>query len=71
MEIRKSDGMTVGNSSKEERREVIMKLEGEVSEDAVTYGFYIGELSGKVVADYSGEMCKREINFMEFKNQQK
>ncbi|MES2287287.1 MAG: hypothetical protein V4547_16465 [Bacteroidota bacterium] len=71
MTFQVGDGMTAGSSQPEERQEVLMALYGEASPDAIKYGFYIGELSEKPVADYEGKMCQKDIPFMEFKNSQK
>lgn len=66
--LNSGDGMTAANSLPEERKEVLETLYGTASFDAVKYGFYIGTFLPKPIADYGGNMCKNEINFMEFKN---
>lgn len=67
MDLKPYDGMTVKNSTPEDRKEVLEHLQGQnFSLDSVKHGFYIGELSNKPVADYSGDMVKREITMMEF-----
>lgn len=59
--LKPGDGMSAEKSTIQERGQVLDKIQDEISQDCLKYGFYIGGYWQEPIADYQGDGVKREI----------
>lgn len=74
LNLNANDGMSFDKSHVEDRKKVLEKISeitgfNYVTNDNLKYGFYIGALSGRPVADYGANQVQNEITIKNLSNE--
>lgn len=59
--FKSGEGMSKKNTTEKQRADFLHKIQDEVSEDCVKYGFSIGYYFQEPIADYFGNAVEKEL----------